>query len=257
MSKTYVFAPDLHFPVVHWPTWKALVHFLSENKVDGFVFGGDQLDSQEVSPHTKGKPLLREGKRLKRHTEDFDTLIFSPIEKLLGKGVEKVWIEGNHSHWVKQYIEQHPELEGTLEYELVLNLEKRGWKFIPCGRSFKKGKLTFIHGETLSGIGNQVSGQPAKKAVDAYATSVLFGHFHALSVHTRIMPQDQTQKWIGVCSPILGATNPSYLRNRPTAWMNGFTIVEFQDNGNFNVFPIVATNGVFSYGGKTYGKQGR
>jgi hypothetical protein len=253
LSKTYIFAPDLHFPLVHWPTWNAMISFVKGNKIDGFVFGGDQFDNQEVSPHTRGKPLLKEGKRLSRHAEQFKSAILDPLDKLLGKA-EKVWLEGNHDHWLQQFIEQHPELEGSLERPKALGLEKSGWDVIECGRGFKKGKLTFIHGETLSGIGNQVSGHPAKKAVEAYAGNVLFGHFHTLAVHTKIMPQDQTQKWGGTCSPILGATNPVYLRNRPTAWVNGFTIVEFQEDGNFNVYPIVVTKGRFSYGGKTYGK---
>jgi UDP-2,3-diacylglucosamine pyrophosphatase LpxH len=253
MSKTYIFAPDLHFPLVHWPSWNALMDFINKNPIAGLVFGGDQFDNQEVSPHTRGKHLLREGKRLARHAEAFDKLILTPLDKVLGKA-EKIWISGNHDHWLTQYIEEHPEVEGSLEQHKILNIEKRGWKFIECGKAFKKGKLTFLHGDTLSGIGNQVSGIPAKKALDAYATNVLFGHFHTLQTFTRLMPQDQTQKWTATCSPILGATNPSYLRNRPTAWLNGFTIVEFQDNGAFNMYPIVVLKGKFSYGGKTYGR---
>lgn len=253
MSKTYIFAPDLHFPLVHWPSWNAMMDFIKSNKIDGFVFGGDQFDNQEVSPHTRGKHLLREGKRLSAHTTQFNKLILTPLEKALPKTCEKVWIEGNHCWWLNAFIEEHPELQGSLERPALLGLEEKKWKVVDCGKSFKKGKLTFIHGDTLSGIGNQVSGIPAKKALDAYAANVLFGHFHTLQTFTKLMPQDQTQKWTATCSPILGATNPSYLRNRPTAWLNGFTIVEFQDSGEFNMFPVVVIKGSFAYGGKTYG----
>lgn len=253
MSKLYIFAPDLHFPIVHWPTYDAMLDFVAKNKIDGFVFGGDQFDNQEVSPHTRGKHLLREGKRLAQHTKDFDTKILKPLEKLLEKS-EKIYIHGNHDAWLEQFIEEHPELQGSLERESLLRLEERGWKVIPCGKVFKKGKLTFAHGEQLTGIGNQVSGQPAKKAVDAYCGSVLFGHFHSLQVFGKVMPYDGSQKWAGYCSPCLCNTNPAYLRNRPTSFISGFTIVEFHGD-SFNVYPIVVTKGRFAFGGKEYGSK--
>jgi hypothetical protein len=38
-----------------------------------------------------------------------------------------------------------------------------------------------------------------------------------------------------------GATHPDYLRNRPTAWLNGFSIVElYTANGFFNLYPVVS-----------------
>jgi predicted phosphodiesterase len=255
-SSLYIFAPDIHYPLVHWPSFNALLDFLDKNDVSGFIFGGDQFDNQEVSPHTRKKPKLRfEAKTLSINAKGFDKKVLTPIEERLSETCQRIWIEGNHDDWLSQYIEEHPELEGSLERPEVLTLKERGWEIFDCGIPFRKGKVTFIHGETLTGIGNQVSGVPAKKAVEAYCGNVVFGHFHALQVFTKIMPHDQTQKWMAVCSPCLGATNPNYLRNRPTAWMNGFVIVEFHPNGTFNIFPVVITKGTFSYGGEVYGAK--
>ena len=57
------------------------------------------------------------------------------------------------------------------------------------------------------------------------------------------------------CAPIVGNTNPSYLRNRPTSWLNGFVIVEFHKAGNFNCYPVVVSDGRFSYGGEGYSES--
>lgn len=250
----YVALYDIHYPVTHWPTFNAVLDFLRQNKVDGIVLGGDQRDNQEISPHTKGKPRLREAAgRYMANLRGFDKNILKPIEALLPKNAERIYILGNHCHWEEQFIDEHPEWDGV-QTHVELNVAGRGWKVIECGKHFRKGKLTFIHGEQLAGIGNQVPGAPAKKAVEAYNSNVLFGHFHAPQSFSKIMPFDQSQKLMAWCSPIVGATNPLYLRNKPTSWVNGFCIVEFQDNGTFNVYPIVVTNGTFSYGGKTYGK---
>ena len=251
----WVFCPDLHFPSVDQPTLRCLLHFLRENKVDGFVFGGDQHDNCEVSPHTASRPRLRfNAGSFRKNTLDFDSKVLRPIEALLPEGCKKIWLQGNHDDWSDQYELAHPELQGTLNRREYLCLDERGWKFVECGKHFKHGKLTFMHGEQLSGPNN---GSPsalfAKRAVDLYSGNVLFGHFHSLQTFTKIQPHDVAAKWTATCSPILGSVNAWYLRNRPTNWLNGFTLIEFRRDGTFNCFPCVVTRGRFSYGGRSYG----
>lgn len=246
---------DLHFPEVHRPTFNAMLDFINRNrdKVAGFIFGGDQLSNTEISHHTKGKPLYRPtGSYLKNH-KDFQTQILDPLHAALPSEARRIWIEGNHDEWSQQLVEVQPELKGLVENHLLLKVQEQGWEFFPCGTRFKLGRLNVIHGETLSGSGNQAPGAYARKAVEMYAGSVLFGHFHTPQSYTKILPHDVTQKWIGQCSAILGKTNPLYLRNKATAWMCGFTLVEMQDSGNFHVYPIIVVNGKFSFAGELYG----
>lgn len=232
-----------------------MLDFISKNnkKIAGFYFGGDQLDNEELSHHNSKKPLYKPAGSYRRNTTGFDASILTPIENILGPETQRIWQIGNHDDWEYQFVESHPELLGTIERPGLLKLEERGWHIVPCGSGFKVGKLTFIHGETLSGIGNQASGYHAKKAVETYCGSVVYGHMHSPQSYTKVLPHHQTDKWQAHCAPILGATNPTYLRNRPTAWLNGFIIVEFQENGNFNIYSVVVTNGRFSFGGVVYG----
>jgi hypothetical protein len=53
-------------------------------------------------------------------------------------------------------------------------------------------------------------------------------------------------------SPIVGSVSPRYLKHRANAWVNGFTLVYVRDDGTFNCFPAVITDGVFSFGPVTY-----
>jgi hypothetical protein len=59
------------------------------------------------------------------------------------------------------------------------------------------------------------------------------------------------------CSPAACTTNPTYLHNRPTAWVNGITLVELHNpndpRSNFNVYPIIVSDGRFSFDGEVYG----
>jgi hypothetical protein len=244
---------------MHKPTWNAILDFLAKNRssIAGFYFGGDQMDNQEISHHTAGKPLLRTPGSYKKNTTNFNELILEPLDRLLDKDAKKVWQTGNHDDWEAQLVERQPELQGTVERPILLDLEKRGWRVLPIGDHFQLGKLTLLHGEVLSGIGNQTSNYHAKRAVETYCSSVVYGHLHSPQSYTKILPHNRTDKWQAWCAPIAGATNPGYLHNRPTAWLNGLMIIELHEptnkNSNFNVYSVVVSDGKFCFAGKTYG----
>lgn len=252
-SQTWVAYYDLHYPKWDKDTFGALTHFLAENRVAGFVFGGDQMDNEEISHFNKNKPYYREKASYIKNEQGFERDILTPLEKLIPKDATKVWITGNHDHWEFQMVEEHPELEGLIDRPKSLKLRERGWKVIELGRAFRYGKLNFIHGEWLTGIGNQAGAYPAKKAVEIMGGNVLAGHTHSCQVFTKISPLEHTQKWMGTIAPIGGKTNPTYLKNRPTAWLNGLVIIEFQENGLYNLYPCIVSKGRFGYGGKIYG----
>lgn len=249
---------DLHEPEVHEPTWNAVLDLLKrkKDKIAGFLFGGDQAGNTEISHHTSGKPLLRPTGSYKRHTAALDRRL-KQVEALLPKEAERVWITGNHDAWEQQLLERQPELSGSIERPILLGLEARGWQVLQLGEGKRLGKLLAVHGEALSGIGNQASVYHAKRAVENFCTSVLYGHFHSMQSYTKVLPHSVRDKWAAYCSPCACTTNPAYLQNRPTAWVNGFTIVELHDpkkqNSNFNVYPIIVSDGMFSFGGETYG----
>ena len=245
-SELWVSAFDLHYPDVHWPTFYAMMAFLKRNRVHGFVFGGDQLNNECISHHTKGKPEFRPTGQFAMDEAAFDQQVLKPITKLLYPEGRKVWIVGNHDYWEQEYEQEHPPLKGKLQRPHNLDLENKGWNVIPLGGIYKRGKMSWIHGEGLSGMHH------AKKAVEVYCTNVNYGHFHALQTFTKVLSSDFRQKWVAQCNPILGNVNPRYLEGRPNAWVNGFTVTEFYRGGHFNNYPIVVNEGEAAYGGKIY-----
>lgn len=249
-SKLWVCVYDLHWPKVHKATLRCLFDFLAKNKVDGLLLGGDQFDNECISHHTKGKPFYRPRAAYRRDESSFLSDFFLPLEKLI-KGAERVWIVGNHDRFEFDLVEEQPELEGLVSRVDSLPLEQ--WQVVPLGSAYRLGKLNVIHGEILTGIGNQAGMYPSRKAVEIFGGNVLAGHTHAPQSYTKISPVSHVQKWMGWISPVLCSVNPSYLRNRPTAWLNGWTVVELWDAGNFNLYPVIVTNGMCSFGGRVYG----
>jgi hypothetical protein len=190
--------------------------------------------------------------------EGFEKNILTPLEEVIPVEAEKWYIIGNHERFEYDFIEEHPELDGLVSHVDGLRMKERGWEIIPLGHTKKIGELNVIHGEVLSGIGNQAGAFPSKKALDIYDQCVLAAHTHAPQSYTKVSPVDHRKKRMAWIAPIGGDINPSYLRNRPTAWVNGITIVELHPNGkSFNCYPIVVTDGTFSFGGVIYGKGAR
>jgi hypothetical protein len=250
--KRAVIGHDLHFPKFQPETVNAMMQVIEDIEPDVFVFGGDQFDNAEISHHNRRKPFYKPRRSYLNNQEKFDETILSPLEAALNP-CEKVWIIGNHDFWEFEFIEDHPEFEGVVDRPAGLHLAERGWEVIPIGHSYKLGSLNVIHGELLTGIGNQAGIFPSKKAMELYANNVLAGHTHSPQSFTKVSPVEKKKKYMSWIAPILGNTNPDHLRNRPTAWMNGFTIVEMWDAKLFNLYPVIVIDGKCTYGGKRYG----
>lgn len=248
-------AYDVHFPHTNQPTLSCLLQFTAAQKPDYFIFGGDQLDMGSISHHNKSKPFYRTKAAYLNDITGFDKHVLTPVEKVLPKNCQKVWIIGNHEDWERQHSEENPELAELVDHVRLLSLRARGWKVIELGHAFTVGRLNYIHGEWLTGIGNQAGTFPSKKLVEVYAANVVAGHTHAPQSYTRVSPVNQRERWMGWVSPVLCDLNPAYLRNRPTAWINGFNLTEFQPDGCFNHYPLICPNGRVAYGGKVYGKK--
>jgi hypothetical protein len=248
----HVVGYDLHFPRYSKATFGAMLALIATVKPTRFTFGGDQFDNAEISHHNRRKPLYKPVGSYKRNTTRFDSDILTPLEAALPRSCEKTWIVGNHDHWEYEYIESTPEFEGQIERPEALGLERRRWNVVALGHAQRVGHLNIIHGEILTGIGNQAGMYPSRKAVELYGDNVLAGHTHAPQSFSKISPVDQKHKHMGWIAPILGDCNPVYLENRPTAWLNGFVVIEYYDSAMFNLYPVITFNGKCSYGGHIY-----
>ncbi len=245
----WVLAYDLHYPAHDPASWGCVLDYVRRNRVDGFIFGGDQLDLSCISHHNVSKPLYRPKGALRSNLNGFKRDVLDPIDDVLGSKADKRFLIGNHEAWLtEQLAETNPELDGMLDLAERLDLDDRGWKVIPQGGYTNVGKLVVIHGDTVGGGVNA-----AKKAAEVYAgSSVVLGHHHTLQSFTRSSPVAQTDRWTGTVLPCLSTTAPTYGRNRANAWLNGFGVVEVQPDQTFNLYPVVITEGRCSFAGEVY-----
>ena len=95
----------------------------------------------------------------------------------------------------------------------------------------------------------------AKKAVDTWARSVVYGHHHTLQQFTRSSPAHESERWTGTSIPCLSHTAPAYGRGRANTFMHGFGVCYVRPDGTFNLYPVVIVDGKATVDGVTYGRR--
>lgn len=251
--RKFIYAVDFHWgyervaghkkPLHDIRAINAMLAFAIDFKPDEFIIGGDGLDCGVISHHNHGKPGATEGLKLLADAQEFRSEVLVPIESLKAKNI---YIEGNHEAWLDQLVEVHPSLEGIVELKSLLKLEK--WKVIPQGGQYDLGKITFLHGDTVTG-GEHV----AKQAVFNYERNVRFGHFHTYSVYTKTAPSEYKNGKTGVAVPCLCGKLPKYGKGKPNKWVQGFNFGYVGDGGLYTDYVAVIVDGKFvAPDGKVY-----
>lgn len=217
------------------------MQFAKDFKPDYFILGGDALDCGAISHHNKKKPGNTEGLRLKQDAAELHETVIKPAEAC---SKHQVFIIGNHCDWLNDLVIEIPALEGILSVEQLLKLDD--WSVVPQGGSFNLGKLTFIHGDTVSGGEHH-----AKAAVVNYERNVRFGHFHSFSAYTKTSPVDQKFPKSGVCVPCLCTKGPKYGEGKPNRWAQGF-LYGYVGPKSFNDYVVIISDGKAIINGKEY-----
>jgi predicted phosphodiesterase len=249
-NKLHLLLADVHFPVHCRKSIRAVFEFIERHRADieSCVLLGDFLDCENLSAHTKGRPRLRKRGGYKRDIDGFKADILDPLDKLLKPTCKKAAICGNHENWIQaNLLDEEPELEGVVDVPVMLDLEARNWRWIPCGGHIKIGKITVLHGDQI-GTGPNI----AKKLVDSVHGTAIMGHVHRPSMATVTSLVTAKDKWSGYTLPCLCTVAPAYAKGRPNAFCTGFGIIE-EGTASVNVHNIIITNGAFSWGGVEYG----
>jgi hypothetical protein len=217
--------------------------FIADFKPDHLVLGGDMLDCGSLSHHRLGNAGQLEGLRILAEAKELREKVLDPLEKQV-KG-SLVYMIGNHEAWLDQLVEKIPSLDGIIQAEYLLGLDK--WNVIQQGGVHKLGKLKFVHGDNVKGGQNQ-----ANQAVVNYEANIRFGHFHTYQVATKTTPIEANGH-TGVAVPCLCKKGHNYGNKAPNKWMQGFLWGYVGGPaGSFNDYVTVIVNGKAMINGKLY-----
>lgn len=251
----FIFACDFHWgyevdggqkrPTHNLKAVNAMLEFARDYQPHGFILGGDALDLGAISHWNKSRKLGMEGLRIQQDIDEFGREVLGPLEDL--NCADQWWINGNHERFLEDLVDVEPGLADTLTIPKLLNLEERGWEFIPTGGHLDLGKLRFVHGDQLGG-GDAV----AKAAIMEHNHSIAFGHFHTKQEYVKHSPVDSQDIHIGIAVPCLANRGPAYMKRRANKWANGFLFGTVMPDGTFNHYVPIITNGQFYANGKRY-----
>lgn len=171
-------------------------HYIAEKQPDVIVHIGDHYDFPSLSSYDKGKSSA-EGKRLVKDIEAGNTgfeFLNLAIEKVKGYNPRKVFCLGNHEHRLERYIDDNPELIGTLGVD-KLPFSKYGWEVHPFLKPVEISGIFFVHY-----LANPFSGKPyggnAMNILKTVGRSFVVGHKQCLDIAIR--PTIDGKQQIGV-----------------------------------------------------------
>ena len=259
MIKRIVLLPDFHHPHINLPAVDAVFQFVKWFRPHAINILGDAMNMDAVNhwKEERGSKKYFEGKRIKKEYEAFDNDILTPLEKLLPKDCDRVFMGGNHEDWINGLIERNPQLEGLVEVELALNLKKRNWEWIPWikydedtgnyERGIKRyGKLLVFHGQYTNKY-------HSAKTADTHSKSCVYAHTHDVQLYTKVTVDDYKGYHTAQSIGCLCNTSPDYMRGRMNRWVNAFGIIYMQEDGHYNIYVPIIINGKFVFNGKVFG----
>ncbi len=249
----FAFLTDIHYgyerrnghkvPLHDLKAFNTALAFLRDFQPDVLILGGDILDCSTISHHNHGKPGRTEGLRLLQDAEECREHILKPLEALKAK--KRIYIVGNHEDWLTDLTDDQPGLEGIVGLEAVLKLDR--WQVIPQGGKFHLGKITFVHGDQLTG-----GAGVARNAVTMAERSIRFGHYHTYAAFTKTSFIDEKLGRTGIAVPALCTKEMKYGQGRGNSWVQGLNHGVVFEDGTFADTISLITNGRMWANGKLY-----
>ena len=159
--------------------------YIADKKPDIIVHIGDHFDLPSLSSYDKGTSKI-EGKRLYKDIEagvEGFKLLNLELEKHKDYHPRKVFCLGNHEERLDRYVNEHPELQGTLGTD-KLPFAKYGWEVHPFLKPVEIEGIFFVHY-----LANPMSGKPyggsAMNILKTVGRSFVVGHKQCLDIAIR------------------------------------------------------------------------
>jgi predicted phosphodiesterase len=178
--------PDQNLRRFDW-----LGRLIVERRPDVITSLGDFVTFEALSNWDMSKPLLMEGRRVKKDLDaanDARDRMLTPLVELQEKQrrlkeriyrPRLIWIEGNHEERGQRYIELNPILDGFLNLHEYLKLRERGFTDIVPYRGYAEVEGTQFTHAPMNGANQPVGGKYALfRAAEMVSRSLVFGHTH-------------------------------------------------------------------------------
>jgi predicted phosphodiesterase len=235
--------PDSHFPYEDKKAFELMLKVGKAFKPDHSIILGDFIDCYSVSSHSKNP------QRSLKLTEEVNATKVA-LDKVKALGAKNnVFVSGNHEDRLERYLmDKAPELFDFISTPHILDLTKKGFKYIPYKQAYKIGKLNVTHDTGVAGR------YAHYKSMDAFQHNVVIGHTHRLGY--AVEGNAQGERHVTAMFGWLGDVEQVDYMNRIKAvrdWSLGFGIGYLNPkNGVVYLVPIPIINYTCCVEGKLY-----
>lgn len=234
------FVSDVHVPDHDAFAVNAWIKWLTANKPEVIILGGDILELQSCSGHGGN---ITDSPRFTSEIEAGNEFLDRVQAACPDATIH--YLEGNHETRLHRKVDMHaPTLAGALLLPDLLRLKERGISWLPYGRVFFPGssKLGFTHGV-------RHNDHHAKAHLALYGTSIVYGHTHRAQLYTQGFANNRLRGAFG--APCMRSIDVDWIKG-PTGWSQGFLLVHLFPDGHFTAYPILMDQQRFVEGGVLY-----
>jgi hypothetical protein len=124
--------------------------------------------------------------------------------------------------------------------EKILDLKKRGWKYVPYRKTYRLGKLRITHDLGKAGPNAH------RDALRTFRHSVIIGHVHSLGYTVVGSPEEGGSPAVGASFGWLGSFDQiDYMHEAAAraAWTHGFGIGYMAEDGVVHLTPVPIVKG--------------
>ncbi|MGB1373615.1 MAG: metallophosphoesterase [Aequoribacter sp.] len=229
---------DVHVPDQCPLLWQTALRWILDNKPDEILILGDFGEYESMSQHGSAAdtPTLRQD--LEDNRQALEVL------RRHAPNARFTYAEGNHETRPKRAGSAVlPRVASILDVPHMLGLNDLGIGWVKEGRMIRRGKLRFVHGYWASD-------NAAKTHLTKYGFSIACGHVHRPQVFT--MPDGENNIRAAYVLPCMRTLDAAWLNGKPSGWTNGFSVHEYDDEGDFTLQMILAKDGKFIWNGRSY-----
>lgn len=169
-----------------------LGRLIGDRKPDNIIQMGDFFTFDSISSHNFGKALTMEGQRFAKEI-DAGRSAFSRLMLHIGtlnakrrKNKEAyyrpgmLWLLGNHEFRQQVYVEQHPEMEGVVDFRAAFWPEAHGWDVVRYRDYCEVEGVLFTH-IPMNGMNRPHSAKHlTKNIIREHDKPVVYAHTHRL-----------------------------------------------------------------------------
>lgn len=197
---------------------------------------GDDADFPSLSTYNSVKD--QEGQRLLKDIEaanKADDIFFEAMGDFRPDTWDK--LEGNHNQRLQRFLNQHPILEGVIDYSLF-NHKKHGWKYHPYFHGnpaiIELDGISYAHYFANINSGHAIGGNSYYK-LNAIGTPFVQGHVQGYDIGTKQFATGRTIRGITVGSCYL---HDESFKGMANAHWRGALVLNEVEGGAFSEMPL-------------------